>query len=260
MWTEMPELAWQRLPQGMMNPLDETPLKRESLHVRIAESLQNMLASRQFKPGDKLPTEHELAAIFQVSRPTLREAMRVLQQRGLVQMSAGRGTFVKNIPTTHVAESIERYVAFSSCSQEDLLIVRRIMEPEIAALAAKNITVNLLDRLRGTLEKMNDPLYCQSPERYAEADLEFHETLAEATGNQLIIPLLNGLQRVMKKWMAYQYLPESAEESCRMHRSIFEAVAARNPVAARKAMAGHFKKVRTNIIRRLCGSVDETLK
>ena len=229
-----------------MSPFERTKLRRESLHTQIAESVQNMIATSELKPGDKLPTEHEMAELFQVSRPTLREAMRLLQQRGLVQMSVGKGTFVKNIPTAHCAESIERYIVFSNCSHQDLLVVRSILEPEIAALAAQHATPEVVAKLEGIIDKMNDKQF-QDTEHAAEIDVEFHEALAEATGNPLIIPYINGLHRVMQNWLMMQYVPEDAEQSRRMHRTIFEAVAARNPAAARQAMTDHLKTARVHV-------------
>src|SRR5688572_1775010 len=123
-------------------------LRRDYLHGQIANIIEEMIASENLKPGQRLPSERELSAMFKVNRATLRLAIRLVEQRGLVEMRVGSGIYVRNVPRTLLAETIERYVSFKSCSKSDLLAFREIVEPEIVILATRCAREEDHERLR----------------------------------------------------------------------------------------------------------------
>ena len=229
-----------------MGKIKGTPLKREPLHWQIAANIEEMISTDQLQVGDKLPPERELAELFEVSRPTVREALCLLQQRGLVEMKIGKGTYIKEFISDTVIESIERFSKLSNCSHEDLLTVRYIIEPEIAALAAQNATDDQLAQLEQLVRNIEDKKYYHNAQRFADVDCKFHMKIAEASHNELIIAFTGGLQGGMKRWLISQYNRDHMTESCNIHRCLYEALTMRNPVAAREAMQNHMDMTRRN--------------
>ena len=224
-------------------------LRREHLRVQIAESIQQMIAAQQLQPGDQLPSERELARQLGVNRATLREGIRLLEQRGLVQMKVGSGTYITDVAQATVADSIERYFVFGSCSHEDLITLRDILEPEMAALAAERATAEDLARLRELVERMEVTFANNDIASYAAADAEFHEALALATHNRLISAIAGGLARLMRAWIQAQSESMRLEEGARSHRLVYEAIVARDPERARGAMRVHMRTTRATLLQ-----------
>ena len=194
--------------------------------------------------GNRLPADRELAIMLQVSRPTVREALQLLEQRGLIEIHIGRGTFIKDISRSIIADSFERFFIFKNCTWEELLTLRDINEPEVAALAARNATPKDILKLRECLAIIEDVPGEQGIK--PEIDTSFHETVAGATHNELIIALSCGLQQVMCIWLQAQYAStrhdsEINQTSIRVHRQIYEAIEAHDPEAARRAMCENMR-------------------
>jgi GntR family transcriptional repressor for pyruvate dehydrogenase complex len=223
-------------------------LRRERLHKQIADSIQEMIAENQLRPGDQLLSERELAKLLGVNRATVREAIRLLEQLGLVQMKVGSGTYITNMPRSVVAESIERYFVFGSCSHHDLITLRDILEPEMAALAAEHATPEDLTRLKELVEQIEDTFARDEIKNYAAADTGFHEALAIATHNALIIAIASGLEKVMRTWIQAQSETHRLEEGARSHRPVYDAIAARDPDRAREAMRIHMRITRSTLL------------
>ena len=111
--------------------------------VKIFKNIK-VIEKKQLQAGSKLPSERSLAAILGINRATLREAIRILEERGLLKTDIGKGAYISYIKLSIVTESLKRYRIFGNCSLEDLMEIRERIEPEISALAAiKNTTVDL---------------------------------------------------------------------------------------------------------------------
>lgn len=221
-------------------------LKRENLREQIADSIQEMVAANQIQPGTQLPSERDLAKSIGVNRATIREAIRVLEQRGLVQMRTGSGTYVVDVPASTVTESIERYFAFGTCSHEDLVKLREILDPEIAALAAERATGAEIETLRKLVEEI-ESAFREDTLRYAATDAQFHEVVAGATHNDLIIAITSGLHKIMTRWILAQSQTHRLEGGALSHRSVYQAIADRSPDAARQAMRIHHEFTRSTL-------------
>lgn len=220
-------------------------LRRKYLHEQIADAIQTMIADGQLQRGSQLPPERELAKLLGVNRATLREAIRLLEQRGLVYMKVGSGTYVTEaIPASVMADCIERQFVFGHCSHEDLVTLREILEPGLAVVAAERATEEDLERLKGLVEQIEEAFARGDHVKNSEADTAFHVALAIATHNALIISISEGLQQVMLKWMLAQTEAFHLQEGADSHRAIYEAIAARNPVRAREAMEFHMTTTR----------------
>jgi GntR family transcriptional repressor for pyruvate dehydrogenase complex len=233
---------------GCVGPFQSLRIARHSLHEEIADSIQETIAENHLPSGTRLPTERDLAQTLRVSRPTVREALRLLHQRGLVKMKVGSGTFVATVSASSVAESIERYLVFGDCSYEELLTARETLEPDMASLAARRATPDDLVRLRALVEQVEIAAASNDIETFARFDASFHETLAEATHNQLIIAVVASLEKVMRAWIRTVSESVVEEEGARSHRPVYDAIAAGDPARAREAMQVHMRTARMDLL------------
>ena len=147
-----------------------------------------------------------------------------------------------------LAESMERYFAFGGCSHEELVRLREILEPETAALAAENANPEDVARLRELVDQIETTFAIGDVEAYAAADTGFHEMLAVASHNKLLIAVVAGLEKVMRVWIRSQSELFRLGESVRTHRTVCDAVAAGDRDAAREAMTLHMRFTRSTLL------------
>ena len=218
-------------------------LRRQNLNEQIADVIQEMITTQQIRVGDRLPPERELSQLLNVNRSTIREAIGLLQERGMVQMKAGSGTYVIHMPPDTVGQAIKRYFVSRNCSQKDLMAVRLVLEPEIAALAASKATPEDLSSLGEALGRMEAGWPSQDYEAYSAADVDFHFTLAVASHNDLFVGIASGTSALMRIWIGTTFRLAKHEDSFRLHREVYEAVVARDAGRARDAMRTHIETI-----------------
>jgi GntR family transcriptional regulator, transcriptional repressor for pyruvate dehydrogenase complex len=216
------------------------------LYEQIVKQITNLIAKGTLTPGDQLPSERELAQQFGVSRTAVREAVKALRQKGLVAIRPGRGTYITDVfdtATGVVRDSLALMVQTGlNTGLNDLLQVRMLLEPGIAALAAEKATEKEIETMHQLILKMDSALKDQ--EAFVEADLEFHLKLAKASQNSLIPILIDPVIDLLREQrMRIFEVRGGAERGQFHHRKIFEAVKLRNPEAARAAMKAHLEQV-----------------
>jgi len=219
-------------------PLQLVEPKR--LYRQIADQLAQLISSGEFPAGARLPAERELAASLGVSRASVREAIISLEMSGLVEVRVGTGIFVSSPP-----EGATRVGGDAGPGPFELLAARKLVEGEIAALAAKNATPADAAALRRSVERLEAKVTDFSA-REAE-DRDFHVLLAKATGNGSLELVVEGLwnQRA-ELWGRLQqhfHTAKLAERTIRDHAAIADAVADRDSDAARAAMHRHLARV-----------------
>ncbi len=218
-------------------------VKASRLYEQIVQQVEESILSGQLKPGDQLPAERDLAQRFGVSRTAVREAVKALREKGLVEAYSGRGTFVTNETTNAIRHSLDLMIRVNQ--QEGtahLAELRRILEPEIAALGAARIEEQLLGTMREAVAAMDGSLH--DPDAYVEADLDFHLALAEAAGNPLILLLLDSIVGLLREQRARIFKVDGGPERGQFHhKRILAAVEARDADAARQAMRDHLEQV-----------------
>lgn len=219
----------------MADEIRFAPLERADLADRIVDEIKGMIFARKLLPGDKLPTERDLARQFGVSRASVREALHSLETLGLVEARVGSGTYLAENPDA-ILEHLSWVVYFSGDVEKDLRQARLIVEPEIAALAAERATQEDIAALSACLEKMGMAL--GDAREAAVQDFEFHVALAKAAHNVVLQETIVGMQ-----WMLRGYIFKKLNECEALdylcygeHRLIFEAVRDRDPARAREAM------------------------
>lgn len=221
-----------------------TPIHSSRLYEQIVEQIEGYILKGELKPGDKLPAERELAEQFGVSRTAIREAVKALTQKGLVEAYPGRGTFVINSTPQAVRHSLDLLVKFDgSEGTRSLVEVREILEPEIAALAASRAKDEHLKVMQDAVVVMDASL--DDIDAFIEADLDFHLALAEGTGNVLIPTLTDTLVVLLREQRKRIALVKGGMvRAQKHHKKILEAVLQRDAGAARQSMRAHLEQIR----------------
>ncbi len=223
------------------------PVERPKVYQLVAERLLHQVRLRRLNPGDSLPPEHELARRYGVGRSSVREALRLLESKGVIR-SAGHGSFVVAEYGNALVDSLRFLLTLEAFDLEELYELRKILETEFAALAASRRKEEHLQRMEEAIREMEAGLDSQA--RYIEADLRFHLTVAEATRNRVGVYVMRAIRDPLHKALASVYhIPGSPQKSMAQHRAILEAVRARDPEEARRRMAEHLGRVQEDVRR-----------
>jgi GntR family transcriptional repressor for pyruvate dehydrogenase complex len=219
------------------------PSQHPKLYQKIANSIAHFIGDGRYTPGQRLPSERDLAEEFEVSRPTIREAMIALEIRGLVETRHGSGVYVTK---TKSSAGANRSEAELDIGVFELTEARRLFEGEAAALAATVITDKEIKKLEKYFQKMTDRK--AKPEEQERADRQFHVAIAQATQNSAIVAVVENLwdmryssllcRTMIARAAAARIRPVKEE-----HRDILNALKARDPERARAAMRSHLSQV-----------------
>lgn len=209
----------------------------KSRHGQIVRELGLRIVSGQLAPGQRLPHEAELIEAYQVSRPVLREAVRVLVAKGLVQSKQRAGATVRAPADWHLLDPDVLYWLIQSRPKRDfvhqLLAVRRIFEPAAAGLAAR---VASDEQLRGIADAYAGMEAARTPQELLEPDVDFHRRIAAATNNPLLAYIGNMLSLALRESIRLSsQLPDTHALSLPRHKAILTALLNRDPLGARQA-------------------------
>ena len=225
------------------------PVQFTKVFERVAEQIEKRILDGELRKGDRLPTERELAEQFQVSRTAVREAMKSLAQKGLINMRPGRGTIVIDGAREAMQNSISLMMKLKLGEvggSDNLVEFRVILETEIAALAAARATEKEISAMHEAIRIMDESL--NDADAYINADNEFHEALAQATQNALILILINSIVHLLSEQRKQIFETEGGPQRGQIHhRRILESVTRRDPEAARAAMRSHLQQVREDV-------------
>ena len=219
-------------------------MQSSKVFEQIVEQIERRILSGELRSGDRLPSERELGEQFHVSRTAVREAMKTLAQKGLVDMRPGRGTMVIDGTSQAVKHSLGLML---SVGQEDgsqkLVEVRGILEPEIAALAAARATEEEIAAMRKAVEIMDNNL--TNANAYIAADNDFHRALAKGTQNVLILRLVDSIVDLLSEQRKQIFAVDGGPERGQFHhKRLLDAVIRHDPETARQAMQAHLRQVR----------------
>ena len=214
------------------------------LYEQIVEQIEQSVQRGDLRPGDQLPAERDLAEQFGVSRTAVREAVKALREKGLVEAYPGKGTFITSGSSNPMRQSIDRMMRSAQVDATSSLVeVREILEPEIAALAAVRATEENLNSLRKSVAVMDAAK--RDPDAYIEADLDFHLELAEAAANPLILSLIDSIVGVLREQRMRIFEVEGGPDRGQYHhKRILEAMEHQDAQGAREAMRAHLRQVR----------------
>lgn len=220
------------------------PIQSSKVFERIVEQIEQRILSGELRSGDRLPTERELGEQFQASRTAVREAMKTLAQKGLVDMRPGRGTIVIDATSQAMQHSLGLMMRVGhELNLEHLSEVRQILEPEIAALAAERATDKESAAMADAIALMDVNL--KNADAFIAADNDFHRALAKATQNALILALADSIVNLLSEQRKLIFSVDGGPERGQQHHKlILDAILQCDPKAARNAMLAHLRQVR----------------
>lgn len=214
-------------------------IKRGTITEEITDQIKSLIASGSLKPGDKLPSERELAEMFGVGRPSVREAMHALAFVGVLEIRPGDGTYLSetkvSLSDNFLSDNpAHRYTSF------ELIEVRQAIEVESAALAAVRSTDEDKEKIMHTCQQTLNSKGNQ--EEYVKADLLFHEAIAEATQNRFMVQMLQMARGLEKNPLYYRiHSDPHMQEAVLLHLDMAQAIADGNTDLARLSMGWHFE-------------------
>jgi len=216
---------------------------RSGVPALIANHIIEQIRDGVWKPGDKLPTERQLAAEMGVSRPSLREALRALEILGLLRMRQGSGVFVSAFGSEDMLIPLHLFISLEPGSIDALFEARIALESQVVALAATKITDEQLVQLRETViapPESEDEIVI-----FIEADLAFHRLITKVADNVFLARMIKSIEYLgQASRQITGFVPGVMQQSAKDHRLILDALAARDSGKAHAAMTQHLLNVR----------------
>ena len=207
----------------------------------VGDQLKEYLLEGHWKAGEKIPSENELAQSFGVSRVTIREALLRLTSLGLLESKFGGGTYVKKITPGLNLSPLVPVAYLGGESLLDVMEYRQVVETKTAGLAARRATAEDVAELEAILARMEKSK--DSPEKFAEEDLNFHFQLALITKNSLLIETLNIIRSVLGRAMSYAIQQRGYSQGLYFHRLLIDAIAVHDEKQTMRIMEEHIDNV-----------------
>ncbi|SCZ00733.1 FadR/GntR family transcriptional regulator [Alkaliphilus peptidifermentans] len=224
------------------------PVKSTKVYEHVIKQIQNMIANGELKRGDKLPSERQLAEQLMVSRTSVREALRALQIIGLIEVRQGDGNFIKDSFDKCLFEPLSVIFMLNESRPEEIVDLRRIIEMETAALAAKRITDDEIIILGNLIKQLKEYGDLDDEKNSVKVDKEFHYMIAQAAKNYLLMSILNVISALMDDFIEdargiILINQKNKAVLLEQHENIFKAIANRDPKAASEAMNEHINLI-----------------
>jgi GntR family transcriptional repressor for pyruvate dehydrogenase complex len=217
-------------------------LQRETLAARAATSLLDYIRAQQLKPGDELPPEMRLAEEFGVSRPVIREALKSLEGRGVIETISGKGAVIRSIDSGVLLVFFSRAMQINKDTLIELMEVRKGVEVESAALAAQRRAPEELAQMAETVAAMR--AHIRDVDAYSELDLALHLQIARASHNAMIYHLVESIREAAKdailEGLRHRRTPEQLERVQALHELLLDHLRRGDADGARRAMMMHF--------------------
>lgn len=228
-----------------------TPVKNQKVYEVVIEQIKEMIKSGKLKKGDKLPPERELVEELQVSRASIREALRSLEILGLIESRHGDGNFIKENFDDSLIEPISLMFMLQESSPRDILELRVVLETETAMLAAKRISDDKINEIKAIIDKFK----ATTDEKLnTELDVEFHHKIAQASKNLLLVNILSATSVLINAFISdarYKIIEKenNKEKLVRQHESIYEALLNRDASRAAQEMKRHLEFINKSIFK-----------
>jgi len=222
--------------------IEIAPIKSTRIYEEIVRQVKQMIAEGRLKSGDRLPPERDLAEKFVVSRTSVREALRVLESLGLIEIRAGEGTFVRGVSVESLIEPLALVMAAQREAIGELFEARRVLEPAIAALAAGRATPEEIHEMERILEDQAKEI--AAGKTGLAQDAAFHTAIGTAAHNRAITRIAHAIMDLLTQSREESLnTPGRPTRSHQDHRRILQAITRRNATAARQAMLDHLVAV-----------------
>jgi GntR family transcriptional repressor for pyruvate dehydrogenase complex len=227
-----------------------TAVRKTRVFEGVAEQIQQLIVEGALKPGERLPPERELSARLGVGRGSVRDAIRILELAGLVVPRQGEGTVVADLSPEAVAAPIAKILVRKRELVAELLDVRKMIEPGLAARAAERATAEDVARLEEVLRRQREK--AQRGEPTIDEDGEFHYQIALAARNGVVRSVLDVLMQLLRETRVLSLqTPGRPRRSLEGHERVLEAIRRHDPAAAESAVRRHLEEVEQIVMKRL---------
>ncbi|HMG76319.1 MAG TPA: FadR/GntR family transcriptional regulator [Pyrinomonadaceae bacterium] len=214
------------------------PEKNGLLAEQVVIQVRDMIRQGKLRPGDRLPSERELAKRLGISRASLRPGFRFLAAMGVLTSRHGSGTYIADGPPALDSEPLRMLAALHGFTQDEMFEARRLLEVGLAGLAAEHATDDHLATMAEEVTEMYATL--DDPQQYLIHDIRFHRAIAAGSGNQILAALMDMVSAVMyERRSATVERATDLKESAEMHRKIYRLIRGRKADEARVAMSEH---------------------
>lgn len=217
------------------------PITKQRLSEAAMQQIRELIVSDDMKPGDRLPSERELVDKLQISRTSVREALRMLEIMGLVEVKPGKGAYIREL-TSDLTIPLTSWISDHKESLQNFLEVRLALEPASAGFAALRATQKDIRKLKQKIVMFEDALARNDLVGLIQADIGFHRVIGKATKNITIQLLTDTITRLLvDTWKATLRLNRRPQKTVREHIEILEAILAREELKAKTAMETHLR-------------------
>ena len=231
-----------------MPALTEYKLQKVNFYEQIADILEKSILEDTLAENGKLPSEMELAKQFNVSRTIVREALKLLKERGLVQMKTGDGSYITRPEASTISGVLNRFIKLDGISDEDIYIIRYTLESTAVRIATEKASVAELDNIEAVINEMEK--HKNETELRVQLDCDFHIAIALASKNALLAILIESMTEVLRKVIRRGVtLQGKNEDSIIRYRRILAAMRKRNPDLAEEAMREHLDVSWDNVLK-----------
>jgi len=218
------------------------PIRRVRLYENAADQIQTLILRKKYAPGDRLPSERSLAQQFHISRHSLREALRILDVMGLIEIKVGDGIYVKEVNFLPYIESLNFSIRTRLQVERDTLVklweTRRMLEVGMVDIAARQINDSFLKSLLWCIGEMKKNIDHQ--DAFISSGIRFHRLIAEIGQNEVLILVWDMLANLIRTSQNKIYrIPWSPKKALAAHKKIYRALEARDPKKAVEAMKQH---------------------
>lgn len=222
------------------------PIKKAKVYEEIVAKIKDMVEKGRFKSGDQLPVERELAEVFRVSRSSVREALRSLESQGFIESRQGDGTYIARQPVESLVRPLASVILTEKDDQMELFEMRRMIEPDLAYLAAERATEEEIAMMEKVLTLQQEQI--DRGDYETDVDRNFHYIMARAAKNKALLRITDNIIDLLAE-SREQYLQVEGrpQKSILRHREVLEAIRARDPERAEKCMLEHLVDIETSL-------------
>lgn len=217
-----------------------TPIDRVGITELVVERIKDLLARGELKAGSRLPPERELAEMLNISRPSLRTALKALSVMGIIHAKPGAGTYIAESLPEIFTEPMRFMTLINNTSIEELFEARRIIEAGLAELAAERATPDDVQALVAELEGMRATI--DDPENFLKHDVRFHQAIAHTANNKLMSLVMDTIAQMLFQ-IRRQTIANASDmgEAIEWHQKITEAIRKHDPKRAKEALSNHLR-------------------
>ena len=217
------------------------PIRKNKIYEDIAEKIMDAILTDAWKEGSRLPTEMEIATMLQVSRGSVREAIKSLQRNEILISSPGTGTYVSSKAKEHIHNSrLAILLNNDEQNMSELVQVRYLLDPELAALAAHNSTPDQVQRLQHFIDKMSEG---NTKEEVIGYGAQFHQGISEMSNNSILIQFYKSISEPLRRLRVANFLTMDVyRQDVSVHQAILNAIEAHDEELAKSLMKEHLRK------------------